>query len=361
MSRHDRASLLPHFLAGLACLSIVYASLQPFGEWIAPAPGTRFFLFAPWPPRWTRFDALANLFAYVPLGFFVALIPRERPFWSRASVAIAAGAALSFVMEALQMILPPRDASLVDLIANTVGAAVGALGALAFAPATRLRQAIRSRRERWFLPGRSGDLGLALLLVWLVVQVNPGIPLFATVFDPTPQLAPAAAATAPDLAAALIEAAHSALQMLGVGLFVALLVRERRYAGTAVVALVVAGLLVKGVAAFLLLKPAAWEHWLSPGVSTGVAAGALALTLFIFLPRPVQLASCAVALLASLLSTLLAPDLLHARAPLSLFNWHYGHLLTFNGLTRSVLMVWPVAASAFLFALAGQPGWGEAR
>ena len=87
----------------------------------------------------------------------------------------------------------------------------------------------------------------------------------------------------------------------------------------------------------------------------------LALTLFIFLPRPVQLASCAVALLASLLSTLLAPDLLHARAPLSLFNWHYGHLLTFNGLTRSVLLVWPVAASAFLFALAGQPGWGEAR
>jgi hypothetical protein len=159
----------------------------------------------------------------------------------------------------------------------------------------------------------------------------------------------------------LIEAAHSALQMLGVGLFVALLVRERRYAGTAVVALVVAGLLVKGVAALLLLKPAAWEHWLTPGVSTGVAAGALALTLFIFLPRPVQLASCAVALLGSLLPTLLAPDLLHARAPLSLFNWHYGHLLTFNGLTRSVLMVWPVAASAFLFALAGQPGWGEAR
>lgn len=361
MSRHDRASLLPHFLAGLACLSIVYASLQPFGEWIAPPPGTRFFLFAPWPPRWTRFDALANLLAYLPLGFFVALIPRARPAWSRVSIAIAAGAALSFVMEALQMILPPRDASLIDLIANTAGSAAGALAALAFGPASRLRQAIRRRRERWFLSGRSGDLGLALLLVWLVVQVNPGIPLFATVFDPTPQLAPLATGATADLAAVLIEAAHSALQMLGVGLFVALLVRERRYVGTAVVALVVAGLLVKGVAAFLLLKPAAWEHWLSPGVSTGVAAGALALTLFIFLPRPVQVASCAVALLGSLLSTLLAPDLLHARAPLSLFNWHYGHLLTFNGLTRSVLMVWPVAASAFLFALAGQPGWGEAR
>ena len=89
--------------------------------------------------------------------------------------------------------------------------------------------------------------------------------------------------------------------------------RERRYAGTAVIALVVAGLAIKGVAAALLLKPAAWEHWLSPGVSAGVAAGALALLLFIFLPRPVQVASCAVALLSSLLSTLLAPELLHAR------------------------------------------------
>ena len=363
MPRDAHPSLLPHFLAGLAGLSIVYASLQPFGEWIAPLPGTPFFLFAPWPARWTRFDALANLLAYLPLGFFVALIPRGRSAWSRLSVAVATGAALSFVMEALQMVLPPRDASVVDLLANAAGSAAGGLAALAFGRWTRLREAIRNRRERWFLPGRAGDLGLAMLAIWLVVQVNPGIPLFAMVFDPTPQLGPLAASglPAPDLAEVLIEAAHSALQMLGVGLFVALLMRERRYAGTAVIALVVAGLAIKGIAAAALLKPAAWQHWLSPGVTAGVAAGALALMLFIFLPRPVQIASCAVALLSSLLSTLLAPELLHARAPLSLFNWHYGHLRTFNGLTRSVLMLWPIAASVFLFALAGRPGWGEAR
>ena len=144
--------------------------------------------------------------------------------------------------------------------------------------------------------------------------------------------------------------------MLGVGLFVALLMRERRQVGVAVVATVVVALLAKGIAAATLLKPAAWEHWLSPGVSTGVAAGALALPMFLYLPRPVQVATCAIALLSSLLSTLLAPDLLHARAPLSLFNWSYGHLLNFNGLTHTVLMLWPLAASAFLFALAGRPG-----
>ena len=361
MPRHDRRSLLPHFLAALYGLSIVYASLQPFGQWIAPEPATPFFLFGRWPARWLRFDTLANMLAYVPFGFFVALMPRQRSAWSRISVAVAAGATLSFLLEALQMYLPPRDANALDLFANTAGSAAGGLVALLLLRSTRVRDAIRRRRERWFLPGRAGDLGLALLTVWLAVQINPGIPLFATVFDPTPQLGPLTPglAVAPDFAATLVEAAHSALQVLGVGLFVALLMRERRQVGVAVVATVVVALLAKGIAAATLLKPAAWEHWLSPGVSTGVAAGALALPMFLYLPRPVQVATCAIALLSSLLSTLLAPDLLHARAPLSLFNWSYGHLLNFNGLTHTVLMLWPLAASAFLFALAGRPGWGE--
>src|SRR5512139_1426547 len=114
-------------------------------------------------------------------------------------------------------------------------------------------------------------------MVWLAAQINPGIPLFAIMYDPTPQLGPVSAelATSPDLAATLVEAAHSAFQLLGVGLFVALLLRDRRYVGGAVLVLIGLALLVKGIAAAVLLKPNAWEHWLSPGVSTGVAAGAL--------------------------------------------------------------------------------------
>jgi hypothetical protein len=118
-------------------------------------------------------------------------------------------------------------------------------------------------------------------------------------------------------------------------------------------------LLIKGIAAALLLKPAAWEHWLSPAVSAGIAVGALLLPMVIFLPRPAQVTACAIALLSSLLSMLLAPELLLARPPLSLFNHGYGHLLNFNGLTRTVLLLWPLAASVFLFALAGRPRWGS--
>jgi len=355
-------SLVPHFLVALYALAIVYASLQPFAPWIPPPPGTPFFLFAPWPPRWTRFDAIANVVSYAPFGFFVALVPRRRPPLGRLSVALAAGAALSFALESLQMFVPPRDANAIDLISNTAGAALGGLAAIVFARSTAKR-GVMSLRERWFVRGHIGDLGLALLVIWLAVQVNPGIPLFAIVFDPSAGFGAATGTLNQydtDVAATLLEGAHSAFQLLGVGLFLSLLLREGRSVGGAVLLLIGAALAAKGLAAAFLLKPAAWGHLLAPGVSTGVAVGALLLLAAISLPRPAQLAFATVALLLSLLTTLLAPDLLFARAPLSMFSWSYGHLLNFNGLTHAVLLVWPLAASAYLFVLAGQPEWGRA-
>src|SRR4030095_11209623 len=354
-------SLLPHFLVALYALAIVYASLQPFAPWIPPPPGTPFFLFAPWPPRWTRFDAIANVVSYSPVRFFVALVPRRRPPLGRLSVAIAAGAALSFALESLQMFVPPRDANAIDLISNTAGAALGGLAAIVFARSTAAKRGVMSLRERWFVRGHIGDLGLALLVIWLAVQVNPGIPLFAIVFDPSAEFGAATGTLNrydTDVAAALLEGAHSAFQLLGVGLFLSLLLRERRSVGGAVLLLIGAALAAKGLAAAFLLKPAAWGHLLAHGVSTGVAVGALLLLAAISLPRPAQVAFATVALLLSLLTTLLAPDLLFARAPLSMFSWSYGHLLDFNGLTHAVLLVWPLAASAYLFVLAGQPDWG---
>jgi len=260
-------------------------------------------------------------------------------------------------METLQMFLPTRDASVADLLSNTAGAAWGGALALIFVRSSGATPRIASMRDRWFLPGTVGDLGLALLAIWLAVQVNPGITLFAALYDSTP---PPGAGTVSDLAATFVEGAHSALQLLGVGLFLALLLREKRHGGGAALLLVGTAALVKGVAATVLLKPAAWEHWLTPAVSLGVAAGALLLSIAVWLPRPAQVALAAIALLASLLTTLFAPDLLFAHPPLALFNWTYGHLLNFNGLTHTVLLLWPGVASAYLFALAGRPGWGDA-
>ncbi len=349
-------SLLPHFLAALYGLAIFYASLQPFEAWLAPAPGMPFFLFAPWPPRWVRYDLLTNFFAYVPFGLFMAWALRRRPAARAILATLAAGVLLSFGMETLQGYLPTRVASVADLLSNTAGTACGAGLAIALTRTPETAPTLAAIRGHWFLPGTVGDLGIALLVIWLAVQVNPGIPLFATMYETSPAGAPPASV---DLAANVLEAAHSAFQLLGVGLFLALLLRERRYVAGAALVLIGAAALVKGVAAAVLLKPAAWENWLTPPVSLGVAAGSLLLSMAIWLPRPVQVTLAAVALLSSLLATMFAPDLLFARAPLALFNGPYGHLLNFNGLTHTVLLVWPAVASAFLFALAGRPGWGE--
>jgi VanZ family protein len=347
-----QASRLPQYFALLYGVMIVYASLEPFSGWLAPLPDTPFFLFAPGPPRFTRFDVAVNIIAYAPFGFFLALIGDRRRTSARLAIAIGAGALLSFAMESTQMFLPTRDASTIDVASNTAGAALGGVAALAFQRVPGLRRRIRHWRYRVFLGGRSGDLGLALLGIWLVSQVNPGIPLFAATFDPSLELTP-------DLAGTLLQAAQSAFNVIGVGLFLALLLRQRHNFGAAVVILIFVALALKGVAAALLLKSAAWESWLKPGVSLGVAAGAVALLLAIWLPRPARTTLCAVALLSSLVAPLLAPDLWQVRAPLALFDWPYGQLLNFNGLTHAVLVSWPLLASVYLLWLAGQPGWGS--
>jgi VanZ family protein len=354
-----RASRLPHAMAALYALAIAYASLQPFGEWLAPLPQTPFWALAPWSMRATRFDIVANILAYVPLGFFVALLPTRGGAAARAIAAVAASTALSFAMETLQWFLPSRGASTIDLVANATGALLGGLAGARYARST-LRDAVQRLRTRLALPGPIGDVGLALLAVWLVAQANPAIAPFALTFEPVPVPLSGADAAVADSAVVLIEAAESAFQLVGVGLFVALLVRDRRLAGGAVLLVAGAALLIKGTAAYALLKPAAFESWLSYGALLGIAAGAMLLLPAIVLPRPAQVTICAIALLSSLLTPAFVPEVLQAAAPLTLFNWRYGHLLNFNGLTRSILVAWPLAAALWLFALAGQPGWGLA-
>ena len=354
-----RASRLPHVLVALYAAAIAFASLQPFGDWMTPLPDTPFWLFGPYPPKMTRFDVIANFLTYVPLGIFASLLSRRATALGCMLVALVTGAAVSFLMETLQWYMPPRYANVIDFVSNSLGALAGGMLGAAYTRSP-LRAALREARRRVVLPGTIGDIGLALLAMWLVAQLNPAIPPFALTFDPEPLLGIAAADRRHDLATMLIEASQSAFQLLGIGLFVALLVRERRFAGGAALLLVGLALLVKGGAAILLLKPAAFVSWLSPGVLLGVAAGALLLLPATLLPRPAQVAVCAVALLSSLLVPLLAPELMFASPPLTLFNWRYGHLLNFNGLTRSVLVAWPLVAAAWLFVLAGRPGWGRA-
>ena len=107
---------MPHFLAAIYALAIVFASLQPFGDWIAP-PRRRAVLAVLAGTRCARraSTSIANVIAYLPFGAFVALMPRRAV--PRRAVAIGglAGFAMSFAMESLQAWIPPRDANVIDL------------------------------------------------------------------------------------------------------------------------------------------------------------------------------------------------------------------------------------------------------
>jgi VanZ family protein len=340
-----RPSRLPEYLAGLYALLIVYVSLEPLGSWMAPVPGTPFFLFAPWPPRFTRFDVTVNVLAYAPLGFCVALSGRHAPL-VRLAAATGTGLLLSFVMESLQMFIPTRDASAMDMVCNAAGAAAGAVAAIVF-DRTPGRAGVSAWRQRVFVEGAGADLGLALLAIWLLAQLNPGIPLFAATFDPSLELTR-------DFPGTLLQAAQSAFNVIGVGLFLALLLRHRRFVGGAVLMLIGMALILKGIAASVLIRQSVLDTWIKPGVSLGVAVGSLVLLLAVWLPRPARTTLCAIALLSSLVAPLLAPDMWRARAPLALFDWPYGQLLNFNGLTHAVLVAWPILASVYVLSIAAK-------
>jgi hypothetical protein len=259
-------------------------------------------------------------------------------------------------MESLQAWIPTRDASVADLASNTCGAALGALLAARLARHAGAKRRLANLRTEWALPGTLGDVGLALLALWLVAQCNPGIRLFASTWDPT--RAAGVTSDVHDVAGTVVDALESTLQLAGIGLFVALLVRRRAAVGVAIGALIAAALAGKGLTAAAMLRPAPWDSWLRPDVALGVSSGALLLLAVLQLPRAAQVVGSAVLLLLALGVPLLAADPDSAQLPLAFFSWRYGQLLNFNGLTHTVLLLWPLAATAWLFALAGKPDWG---
>jgi VanZ family protein len=114
-------------------------------------------------------DAILNILIYAPLGFAAAATFRRKQ--SRLAAAVSAavfGFLFSVSMELLQVYVPGRDASLADVLTNTIGSAIGAV--LAFFLEGHLRR-IGERR-----PSQFRSAAVLLLLVWAVAQLYPFFP-----------------------------------------------------------------------------------------------------------------------------------------------------------------------------------------
>jgi VanZ family protein len=152
---------------------VAYGSLYPWNFAFTSAAGNPVrILLHGWPGEWNRYvlrDIVLNVIVYMPLGLVAVLaFRRRRPRAFAASAAIAFGFLLSVAMELLQVYLPSRDSSLLDVLTNTLGTAAGAGFAICF------EGGIRRLMER-----RAGQFRAAatlLLLVWAVSELYPLFP-----------------------------------------------------------------------------------------------------------------------------------------------------------------------------------------
>jgi VanZ family protein len=334
-------SRLPLFGAMFCVFVIVYASLQPFTEWSREEFSPVAFLLD-FEKRWTRADVFFNVLAYVPLGLTLCAIwPESWRGRSRWLLTVAVALLLSVLMEGLQSWIPSRYASIYDTIANGIGAALGALIGLYLLRLDRLLSAIRWLRNALFVAGSTGEMKVMLLLAWLAAQVNPGIALFASTFHPGLK-------AADEPAVIVVEMVQTAAALIGIGLFTDLTMRKRWLGGLALIVVIASAVALKTTAAQWFLTPVAWESWLRPGHTLGLATGALSLTVLFWLPRSAKSILAGISLLTGVLVSLLLPDIFTAKVPLSSFSWNYGHLLHLNGLTHTIILLWPFAATAVL-------------
>jgi glycopeptide antibiotics resistance protein len=74
-------------------------------------------------------DAVVNVLAFVPLGWLLgrAIVDGAASALSRMATVVGVCALLSLAVETLQYFLPSRYSSLIDVLANTTGALLGAL------------------------------------------------------------------------------------------------------------------------------------------------------------------------------------------------------------------------------------------
>ncbi|MDB5866036.1 MAG: hypothetical protein JWO70_3842 [Betaproteobacteria bacterium] len=354
--RRPRAErgVLARILALAYLVVIAYTSLQPFRGWWIPPEEIRTFLSAPWPRYITLEDVLVNIAAYVPLGFLLARSGMAK-LGMRRAVLVAAGLALltSVAMECIQMFMPARIASNVDVLTNGLGGLIGALASPLFAPTRVLGMRLERLRQQWFAYGLSADVGLVLVCIWLVTQLHPNAQLFGTgnlrdTFD-----LPLLMIHTPQLLVAT-EAAVAGLNMLGVGLILYALTRDNVPRGLAVTAVLAAGFAGKALAAFTFAKGAPPLAWVTPGVLIGVLVGAVVLYGLTHLPRRLQWLAAGLSFAAATAVINIAPENPYQTLPPQLLTGGPTHILSFSGIVRALSELWPLVAVIYTVTVAGK-------
>lgn len=340
-------SLLRYYLVAGYAVFIIYASLSPFLGWQDQGLDFRDVLTSPLGLTYTAFDAVSNLLAYFPFGLLLALTFRTY-FGNKSSVLLATltAVSLSVAMEYLQMYLPMRTSSNADILTNSIGALGGALLAASIGHRVWFLR-VTKWRIGLFRQGKGVDFGLALVMLWMFAQVNPSLPMLGNVFITEPAYRLLVAL--PEEPFNVWESAAVALNLLMVGALLLTLLRVRKHVVVGLILMLSTVALTKFIAAALLLKSWALLLWLNGEAILGIVAGVLLITGISWLRQSRLIWATA---LGALSYVVLANWVLDSGTPSSamrLYQWHYGHLRNYNGLSHNVSLVFPLLLGGYLW------------
>jgi VanZ family protein len=335
-----RARLRTWLAAGYA-LFIVYASLSPFSGWRAQGMDFIEMLAVPLRLTYTAFDAGLNLLSYLPFGLLVGLALRAR-FGAVASVIIGLflGVSLSASMEYLQMYLPARISSNMDLLSNSAGMLTGALLAVSITSWPWLLTRLTHSRSSLFHHGKEMDFGLALLMLWMFGQINPSLPMLGNVF--ISEVARQPFVTLPSAPFDGWESIAVTLNLLMLGTLLLTLLREPRNVVTALLVVLSVVALVKFIAAAVLLRSWALLLWINSEAVLGMLLGMSLLLVLLWLTRAAAIGTGAVVALGYFFIVNFVFDGNAPSAAMPVYHWHYGHLLNYNGLAQTITLIFPI-------------------
>ncbi|MFM7026502.1 MAG: VanZ family protein [Limnohabitans sp.] len=363
-ARHTAAWPLTWLYVGL----IVYASLYPFEGWRSQGIAPWSFLLSPLPRYWTGFDVVSNVLGYAPIGFLACVaVHRLRPRWPAVLLVTSLALVLSFLLESLQMFLPMRVPSNVDLGLNLLGAWSGALLARVLAAWGWVAHWSRWR-DRWFVADASGVL--VLLALWPLALLFPvSVPFgLGQVFERLEAAVAGGLEETPwidwlpmrevDLQPLLPinEVLCIGMGVLLPGLLAFSVLRTLPQRVLASTMGLVVGVMASSLSAALTYGPAhAWD-WIGPEVLKGLLLAVVASGLLLRArPRAcLVLALVGVVWQLSMLNQASA-DVYFAQ---TLQNWEQGRFIRFHGLIQWLGWLWPYVLLFHLVRRLSKPSFG---
>ena len=321
---------------------IVYASLYPFVDWRDQGVAPWLFLSAPWPKYWTGFDVVSNVLGYGPIGFFLTLgaLRNSHLRWTIWLV-VPVASLLSLSMEALQIYLPSRVPSNLDLVLNILGAALGSLSAWGLEKLGVLQRWSRFRAN-WFVPDARG--ALVLLALWPLALLFPTkVPWgLGQVLERLEAGLADVLADSPFVAwLPVTQWLCALLGLLIPGLLGYCIIRRGSKRLWFLLWMAAFGVGVIGLSASLSFGPEHAWNWFDAQVRGALMSALVLLVLLLWLPTRAAAALAVLALGIDL--SLINQGAMDPYFEQTLFLWEQGRFIRFHGLAQWLGWLWPFA------------------